>query len=61
MHPPSINISPRPRPKRLLLPIRLLGIPERHLASDDQMRGQASVRVRRVVGVATGASVSQSL
>ena len=56
----GVDIDTRPGPVGRLLTIRLIRIPQRHLALDDQVRGQAAVRVRRVVGIATCVDERQS-
>jgi len=55
MHPPCINIEPRPGPKRLRLsrPPFALRIRNRQLASQNQMRRQRGMAVWRIVRVAS--------
>ena len=46
MHPPGIDIHPRANAVRDLFAVCFVGVPQRHLAREDQVRRQAGVRVR---------------
>lgn len=49
MHPPGIDVNAGPHAVRLLLPVRLPGVPQRQFPSDDEVRRQAGVGVWLVV------------
>lgn len=52
MDPTRVDVNPRANAIRLLLAVGLARVPQRQLAIDDEVRGQASVGMRRVVVVA---------
>ena len=51
MPPPSFDIKPFTHPKRLLDRLRVIGVRDRQLAAEDQVRRETRVFVRRVVGI----------
>lgn len=55
MHSASLHVHPGADAVRRLFPIRLVRIPQCHLAVDNQMRCQPAVRVGRVVRVSAAA------
>lgn len=49
VHPPSLDVDPGAAAVGDLGAVRLVRVPQGHLAVDNQMRGQPGVRVGRVV------------